>query len=199
MKVVLFCGGLGLRIRDYSKETPKPMVKIGYRPILWHLMKYYAHYGHRDFVLCLGHQADMIKDYFLDYYAHKSNITVDLESGTTEIHNGNHDNWKVHLVDTGLNTQTGGRLRQLRPWLDDGEIFHFTYGDGVADIDIDELVRFHEGHGKLATVTAVRSPSRFGRMVFDESRISRFHEKPHAASRLLLLFFLGKEPVDFFL
>ena len=199
MKAVILAGGFGTRLSEETVLRPKPMVEVGGHPILWHIMKIYARYGVNEFIIALGYKGEMIKDYFLDYYAHKSNITVDLETGTTEIHNGNHDNWKVHLVDTGLHTQTGGRLRRLRPWLDDGEIFHFTYGDGVADIDLDQLVDFHAGHGKLATVTGVRFPSRFGRMTFDESRISQFYEKPHAAEGWISggFFVLHTDAIDY--
>jgi len=181
LKVVIFCGGLGVRMGEETLMVPKPMIRIGNRPILWHIMRYFAAWGHKEFILCLGYKGEVIKEYFLNYYAFTNDITVDLASGNTTIHDGNQANWKVHLVDTGLHTQTGGRLRRLREWLDDGEVFHFTYGDGVADIDLDRLVDFHRSHGKLATVTAVRFPSRFGRLALDGSRVAHFNEKPDRA------------------
>jgi glucose-1-phosphate cytidylyltransferase len=156
------------------------MVEIGDRPILWHIMNIYANHGVTEFVIALGYRGDTIKNYFLNFRASNSDISVDLASGQTTVHDNERPAWKVHLVDTGLHTQTGGRLKRLRKWLGADDNFCFTYGDGVADIDIKALLRFHESHGKLATVTTVRSPARFGRIVFKSDQVTRFHEKPEA-------------------
>lgn len=181
MKAVILAGGFGTRLSEETDLRPKPMVEVGGKPILWHIMNIYSACGVDEFIIALGYKGEVIKEYFLNYYAFNNDITVDLASGTTTIHDGNQARWKVHLVETGLTTQTGGRLRRLRKWLDDGEIFHFTYGDGVADIDLDRLVEYHRSHGKLATVTAVRFPSRFGRLAFDGDHVANFHEKPDSA------------------
>ena len=179
MKAIILAGGLGSRLSEETALRPKPMVEIGGKPILWHIMNIYAAHGIEEFILALGYKAEIIKQYFLSFYALNSDITIELASGNTIIHtNGNRRNWKVHLVDTGLPTETGGRLKRLRPWLSDSETFMFTYGDGVADLDLKRLLDFHRSHGKLATVTAVRSPARFGRMAFDEDRVTEFYEKP---------------------
>jgi glucose-1-phosphate cytidylyltransferase len=156
------------------------MVEIGGKPMLWHIMKIYSVHGVNEFVVALGYRGEIIKDYFLNFYAINNDITVDLASGRTTVHDGNQPPWKVHLVDTGLLTQTGGRLKRLRKWLADDKTFLFTYGDGVTDIDIRALIRFHASHGKLATVTTVRSPARFGRIVFEGDRVTEFYEKPEA-------------------
>jgi len=199
MKVVLFCGGFGMRLREYSESIPKPMVKIGYRPILWHIMKYYAHFGHKDFILCLGWKADVIKEYFLNFYAFNNNISIDLETGNTIVHNGKQPNWTIHLVDTGLHTQTGGRLKRLQKWLSEDETFLFTYGDGVADLDIEAVIKFHHAHGKLATVTTVRTPARFGRIAYDGDRICHFNEKPQSGEGWINggFFVLNRKAIDY--
>ena len=181
MKAVILCGGFGTRLTEETVLRPKPMVEIGGRPILWHIMNIYSAHGVNEFIIALGYKGEVIKEYFLDFYSINNDITVDLYSGETTIHrNGTQRNWKVHLVDTGLHTQTGGRLKRLQKWLANDETFSFTYGDGVADIDIQSLLKFHKSHGKLATVTAVRYPARFGRMVFDGDRVTEFFEKPHS-------------------
>lgn len=181
MKAIILAGGFGTRLSEETDLRPKPMVEIGGKPILWHIMNIYATYGVDEFIIALGYRGEMIKEYFVNYYALNNDITVDLGTGSTTIHDGNQPNWKVHLVDTGLHTMTGGRLKRLRKWLDDDETFHFTYGDGVADIDLDALLRFHRSHGRLGTVTTVRTPARFGHLVLDENRVTKFHEKPEAA------------------
>jgi len=159
---------------------PKPMIEIGGKPILWHIMKIYAAAGVKEFIIALGYKSEVIKEYFLNFYAFNNNISIDLETGEKTIHNGKQPNWTIHLVDTGLHTQTGGRLKRLKSWLDEDEPFLFTYGDGVADIDINTLVKFHNSHGKLATMTAVRTPERFGRLSLDSDRVGKFMEKPQS-------------------
>lgn len=181
MKAVILAGGFGSRLSEETVLRPKPMVEIGGRPILWHIMMTYSTHGIDEFVIALGYKADVIKEYFLNFYAFNNDLSIDLGTGKTVIHDGNHPRWKVHLVDTGLYTQTGGRLKRLRQWLSPDEPFCFTYGDGVADIDIGSLIRFHRSHGKLATVTTVRSPARFGRIAFEGDRIAAFYEKPEAS------------------
>ena len=177
MKVVILAGGLGTRLREETEVRPKPMVEIGGRPILWHIMKHYAHHGFREFIIALGYKGDVIKRYFTEYYMQQSNITVSLDSGKVEVHDGLREDWTVHLVDTGLRTLTGGRVKRLERWLK-AERFMVTYGDGVSSVDLQGLLRFHESRGKLATVTAVRPPSRFGGIEFDNDLVARFTEKP---------------------
>jgi glucose-1-phosphate cytidylyltransferase len=177
---VILAGGFGTRLSEETAVRPKPMVEIGGKPILWHIMKTFDTYGVNEFIIGLGYKGDAIKDYFLNFYAINNDISVDLATGGTVIHDGNQPRWKVHLVDTGLTTQTGGRLRRLRKWLDGDSVFFFTYGDGVADVDLKALLSFHEAHGRLATVTTVRSPARFGRIVFEGDRVTEFFEKPEA-------------------
>ncbi|MGE0406323.1 MAG: glucose-1-phosphate cytidylyltransferase [Candidatus Korobacteraceae bacterium] len=180
MKVVILAGGLGSRLSEETHLKPKPMVEIGGRPILWHIMNIYAANGFNEFVIALGYKAEVIKHYFLNFYALNSDITVDLGSGATTIHDSaERPDWRVHLIDTGLHTQTGGRLKRLASWLTD-ETFMFTYGDGVADVDLRQVLQFHRSHGKLATVTTVPSPSRFGRIGFQGDAITDFYEKPQA-------------------
>ena len=157
------------------------MVEIGGKPILWHIMKILETHGVNEFIVALGYRGETIKEYFLNFYAINNDISVDLAKGHTRIHDGKQPQWKVHLVDTGLATQTGGRLGRLRSWLADDETFLFTYGDGVADVDITALVQFHKMHGKLATVTTVRPPARFGRIVFEGDQVVEFFEKPEAS------------------
>ncbi len=154
------------------------MVEIGEKPVLWHIMSIYASQGITEFVIALGYKGEMIKNYFLNFCTSNSDISIDLARGQTTIHDNNRPPWTVHLVDTGLRTQTGGRLKRLRRWLESDGTFCFTYGDGVADIDITALLRFHQSHGKLATVTTVRSPERFGRILFEGDRVAEFFEKP---------------------
>jgi len=182
MKAVILAGGLGSRLSEETTVRPKPMVEIGGKPILWHIMNIFSAHGIREFVIALGYKSEVIKQYFLSFYALNNDISVDLASGNTTVHNGgSQPNWVVHLVDTGLHTETGGRLKRLRRWLADGETFMFTYGDGVTDLNIKELLAFHQAHGKLATVTTVRSPDRFGRIGFDDNRVVEFFEKPEVS------------------
>jgi glucose-1-phosphate cytidylyltransferase len=181
MKTVILAGGLGSRLSEETTIRPKPLVEIGGKPILWHIMNICSAHGADEFIIALGYKGESIKQYFLSFYALNNDISVDLASGETTIHNGgNQPNWKVHLVDTGLYTQTGGRLKRLRQWLDRDETFLFTYGDGVADLNIRDLLHFHHSHGKLATVTTVRSPARFGRIAFSGDQVLEFYEKPEA-------------------
>ena len=181
MKAVILAGGFGSRLSEETQVKPKPMVEIGGRPILWHIMNIYGAHGVKEYVIACGYKAEVIKTYFLNFYALNNDLSIDLSTGNTIIHNGNHPGWKVHLVDTGLHTGTGGRLKRLERWLADDETFLFTYGDGVADLDIQALLRFHFSHGRLATVTTVRSPARFGRLAFEDDRITEFYEKPEAS------------------
>jgi glucose-1-phosphate cytidylyltransferase len=178
VKVLILAGGLGSRLSEETGLKPKPMVEIGGKPILLHIMNIYAAFGMTEFVLALGYMGEVIKAYFLNFYALNSNLTLDLATGNTTIHDGNQPKWKVHLVDTGLRTQTGGRVKRLGAWLGVDSTFAMTYGDGVADVDVSALVDFHRSHGKLATVTTVRPPARYGSIVFDGSAVSEFTEKP---------------------
>jgi glucose-1-phosphate cytidylyltransferase len=180
MKVVILAGGLGTRLSEETAARPKPMVEIGGRPILWHIMHLYAAHGLNEFVLALGYKAEMVRSYFLEYNAVARDVTVRLKDGSVRTHGEAREDWTVDLIDTGLETQTGGRLRKLREWIG-GEPFCLTYGDGVSDIDIGKLVAFHKAHGKLATVTAVRPPARFGGLELAGDEVRYFAEK-HQAS-----------------
>jgi glucose-1-phosphate cytidylyltransferase len=178
MKTVILAGGFGTRISEETVNKPKPMVEIGGKPILWHIMNIYAHQGFNEFIIALGYRAESIKEYFLNFYAINNDLSIDLSTGNTTIHGGKQPGWKVHLVDTGLQTETGGRLKRLREWLQGDQCFHFTYGDGVGNVDLKKLVAFHHSHGKLATVTTVRPPARFGRIGFRGDSVEEFYEKP---------------------
>jgi len=200
MKAVILAGGLGSRLSEETSLRPKPMVEIGGRPILWHIMNLYAVQGVTEFIIALGYKGEIIKQYFLDFYAINSDISIDLSRGATTIHeNGNQPKWKVHLIDTGLHYQTGGRLKRLQKWLANDETFMFTYGDGVADLDIGAQLKFHKAHGKLATVTIVRSPARFGRIAISGDRISEFYEKPEASEGWINggYFILNRGAIDY--
>ena len=182
MKVVILAGGRGSRISEESDSKPKPMIEIGGQPILWHIMQHYAHYGFKEFVLALGYRADYIKRYIVDFCKLNANLTVKLSSGDVMRHDSNNSvDWTVELVDTGLNTQTGGRIKRLASFLGN-ETFMMTYGDGVSDVNIKELVAFHKKAGKHATLTAVRPPARFGHMHFEGDLITQFTEKPQTES-----------------
>ena len=181
MKAVILAGGFGTRLSEETQLRPKPMVEVGGKPILWHIMNIYTTFGIKEFIIALGYKGDFIKEYFLNFYAINNNITIDLSTGKTTIHDGNQPDWRIHLVDTGLQTQTGGRLKRLKNWLGEDETFMFTYGDGVADIDLKALLEFHKSHGKIATVTTVRSPARFGRIAFKDRQVTQFYEKPRTA------------------
>ena len=176
MKVVILCGGQGTRLREETETRPKPMVEIGGRPILWHIMRGYAAHGFKEFVLALGYKSDVIKHYFLDYYHLQTSLTVSLATGAVTVHDGDRDDWTVHLVDTGLTMETGGRLKRLGAWIGD-QTFMLTYGDGVSDVDVPGLLRFHRTHGRIATVTAVRPPARFGGLTFRGDLVTEFSEK----------------------
>jgi glucose-1-phosphate cytidylyltransferase len=180
MKAVILAGGLGSRLSEETGLRPKPMVEIGGKPILWHILNIFARYGVNEFIVALGYRAEVIKEYFLNFYALNNDISIDLASGNTTVHDGNSPRWTVHLVDTGLETQTGGRVKRLSGWLGDDSTFLLTYGDGVANVDIGELMRFHQAHGKLATVTTVRPPARFGQIVLQGHQVDEFTEKPQA-------------------
>ncbi len=177
MKVVILAGGQGTRLAEETETRPKPMVDIGGRPILWHIMKHYAQYGFTEFVIALGYRADDVKRFFVDYISLNGDMTVELRDRAVQRHEPERDAWTVHLVDTGLDTNTGGRVGRLRAWLGD-EPFLLTYGDGVADVDLSRLVEVHRASGKLVTVTAVRPPSRFGGLSFDANGSVHFIEKP---------------------
>ena len=179
MKAVILAGGLGSRLSEETSTRPKPMVEIGGRPILWHIMKIYSHYGVNDFVICLGYKGYVIKEYFANYFLHMSDVTFDMAHNQMEVHQNNAEPWRVTLVDTGADSQTGGRLRRVRDYLEPGEDFCFTYGDGVADIDIGALIAFHKAHGKKASVTATQPPGRFGALNINDHYVESFREKPH--------------------
>lgn len=179
MKAVILAGGRGTRLSEETGLRPKPMVEIGGRPILWHIMKIYAGHGVRDFIICLGYRGWQIKEYFLNYALHASDIVVDLASRQVEVLRPAADSWRISLIDTGENTQTGGRLRRIGHLLAEEDAFCMTYGDGVANVDISTLIDFHRRHGRAATVTAVSPPGRFGSLATDGSRVSAFVEKPN--------------------
>jgi len=183
MKVVIFAGGLGTRIAEETETRPKPMVEVGGKPILWHIMKIYSHYGFNEFVICLGYKGFMIKEYFFHYYLHNSDITIELGSNKLDVHYTNTESFKVTLVDTGLSTKTAGRLKKIQSYIGN-EDFMLTYGDGVANIDLKKLVEFHKSHGKIATVTAIQPEARFGGMdVGENGLVNTFKEKPKEDSK----------------
>lgn len=179
MKVVILAGGMGTRISEETQVRPKPMVEIGSRPILWHIMKVFSCHGFTEFIICLGFKGYVIKEYFINYCLHQSDITVDIGANAVEMHNGQAEPWRVTLINTGLETMTGGRLKRIGPYLD-GDAFCMTYGDGVADINVTELVEFHRSHGADATLTAVQPPGRFGALQFGRPQevVAGFEEKP---------------------
>lgn len=184
MKVVILAGGYGTRIRDVADDIPKPMIPIGPYPIIWHIMKTYAHFGHKDFIVCLGYKGQVIKDFFLNYEAYTRDFTISFGSGGSVKYHNSHDesDWKITLADTGTRSMTGARISRIRDFVQ-GEDFMLTYGDGVSDVDIGKLIEFHKSHGKILTVTGVRPPGRFGEMVGDaDGRIFEFNEKPQASA-----------------
>ena len=185
MKVVILAGGLGTRISEESHLKPKPMIEIGGRPILWHIMKLFSNAGFNEFIVCLGYKGYVIKEYFSNYVLHNADLTVDLAKGSVEYHATKHEPWKVTLVDTGADTMTGGRLKRVAQYLTPGEPFFFTYGDGVADVDLKALAAFHGGHGKQATVTAVSPPGRYGALEIVNDGVKRFIEKPPGDNGLI--------------
>lgn len=179
MKVVIFAGGKGTRISEESHLKPKPMIEIGGKPILWHIMKIYSHYGHNEFIICMGYKGYVIKEYFMNYFMHNADVTINLEDNTTTVHNSASEPFKVTLVDTGLETMTAGRLKRIENYINKDEDFLLTYGDGVADVDINELIAFHRNHNKIATMTAIQPGSRFGIMELDSNNVVKaFREKP---------------------
>ena len=179
VKAVILAGGLGTRIAEETEVRPKPMVEIGGKPILWHILKIYSHHGIDDFVICLGYRGYLIKEYFANYYLHMGDVTIDVANNSLEVHQSHAEPWRVTLVDTGEATQTGGRIKRALPYLDEGEDFCLTYGDGLADIDLPALLDFHRAEDALATVTAVQPPGRFGAMEIEGDRVRAFAEKPH--------------------
>ncbi len=178
MKAVILAGGFGTRISEETHLKPKPMIELGGKPILWHILKIFSHYGVNDFVICCGYKANSIKEYFANYFLYTSDVTFDIRNNFMEVHQKKAEPWRVTLVDTGINTMTGGRLKRIEEYLDD-EDFYFTYGDGVSDINLKALLNFHKSHGRSATVTAVQPPGRFGSLSLDkESFVDGFKEKP---------------------
>jgi len=177
MKAVILAGGLGTRISEESHLRPKPMIEIGGRPILWHIMKIYSHYGVNDFVVCLGYKGYVIKEYFANYFLHMSDVTFDMSENHMEVHQRHAEPWRVTLVDTGQDTLTGGRLKRVREYVGD-ESFCFTYGDGVSDVDVRKLIRFHRSQRTVATLTAIQPPGRYGAVSIEGVRVTRFAEKP---------------------
>lgn len=198
IKVAILAGGVGSRLSEETQLKPKPMVEIGGRPILWHIMKHYSHYGFNEFVIALGYKGEQIKKYFVDYGALESNLTVKLGPGTVTRHQNGHPDWNLELIDTGVATLTGGRIKRLAPYIGK-DTFMLTWGDGVSNVDLHRLLEFHRSHGKLATVTAVRPPARFGHMTFDGERVITFSEKPQAAEGWIngAFFVLEPEVFDF--
>jgi len=185
MKAVILAGGLGTRISEETSTRPKPMIEIGGRPILWHIMKMYSAHGVQDFVVCCGYKGYVIKEYFANYFLHMSDVTFDMTGNTMEVHQHNVEPWRVTLIDTGDATMTGGRLGRVRQYLRDEEAFCFTYGDGVSDIDISSLIDFHKEHGKQATITAVQPPGRYGALRCSGSQVLGFSEKPKGEGGLI--------------
>jgi glucose-1-phosphate cytidylyltransferase len=183
--VVILCGGKGTRLREETEFRPKPMITVGDRPLIWHIMKTYSHYGFKDFMLCLGYKGEMIREHFFNYDWNHNDVLLNLGDKTVTKLGSSHDesDWKLWLIDTGAETMTGGRLKRMAPYLRqmDSDIFLATYGDGVCDVNINKVLEFHRSHGKLATITAVRPPSRFGEMVIQDSMVSAFQEKPQTS------------------
>jgi glucose-1-phosphate cytidylyltransferase len=185
MKVVILAGGLGTRISEESHLKPKPLIEIGGKPILWHIMKIYSHYGINDFIICVGYKGYLIKEYFANYFLHMSDVTFDMVSNKMEVHQQYAEPWKITLVDTGENTLTGGRLSRVKKFIENEEAFCFTYGDGLSDIDIAKSVNFHLRHGKLATITAVKPPGRYGAIEQQNGLVKGFLEKPRGDGGLI--------------
>jgi glucose-1-phosphate cytidylyltransferase len=178
MKAVILAGGFGTRLSEETVTKPKPMVEIGNKPILWHIMKHYSYFGVNEFIICLGYKGYMIKEYFANYLLHNCDVTLNFKTGVSEYHTRLHENWKVSLVDTGADTMTGGRIKRIQKYVEGETSFCLTYGDGLADIDIREQIKFHESHGKQATLLAVPSPGRFGALTLKNDQITGFAEKP---------------------
>jgi glucose-1-phosphate cytidylyltransferase len=185
MKTVILAGGLGTRISEETHLKPKPMIEIGGKPILWHIMKIYSAHGLNDFIVCCGYKGYVVKEYFANYFLHMSDVTFDMTDNRMDVHQRNAEPWKVTLVDTGETTMTGGRLKRVREYLDTEKDFCFTYGDGVSDVDIGALTDFHRGHGKIATVTGVRPPGRYGALQLRGNEVTGFAEKPRGDGGLI--------------
>ncbi len=185
MKAVILAGGLGTRISEETHLKPKPMVEIGGMPILWHIMKIYSHHGVNDFIICCGYKGYVIKEYFANYFLHMSDVTFNMAENTVEVHSRKAEPWRVTLIDTGEKTMTGGRLKRLAAYLKDEDAFCFTYGDGLADIDITALTAFHRAHGKKATITAVKPPGRYGALTIEGAKVESFTEKPRGDGALI--------------
>ncbi|MDP8266430.1 MAG: glucose-1-phosphate cytidylyltransferase [Candidatus Aceula meridiana] len=197
MKVVILAGGMGTRICEETEKIPKPMVTIGGKPILWHIMKMYSFYGYNDFIICLGYKGSIIKEYFANYFLYQSNITIDLSNNQIKVHNNTSEPWKVTLIDTGLEAMTGGRIRRIKEYTQ-GEAFMLTYGDGVSDIDISKVLNFHKSHKKAVTTTAVQLDSRFGKLdLSSDQRVLQFLEKPKKESGWINAGFMICEPKVF--
>ena len=185
MKAVILAGGLGTRISEETHLKPKPMIEVGGRPVLWHILKTYSSHGVNDFVICCGYKGYIIKEYFANYFLHMSDVTFDMQLNKMEVHHKKAEPWRVTLVDTGEDTQTGGRLKRVAEYIHDEEAFCFTYGDGVADVDISAEIAFHKKHGKLATVVAVRPPGRYGALDLSGNQVTGFNEKPRGDGGLI--------------
>jgi glucose-1-phosphate cytidylyltransferase len=196
MKVAILAGGLGTRLAEETVEKPKPMVEIGGKPMMWHIMMHYSHYGFKDFLIALGYKAEVIKKYMVDYCSLNSNLTVNLQSGEIKMHGGSKPDWMVELVDTGLYTNTGGRIKRLAPYVGN-ETFMLTWGDGVSDLNLHDLLAFHRSHGKLATLTAVHPPARFGHLELDGDQVAEFSEKPQTREGWINGAFFVLEPEVF--
>lgn len=185
MKCVILAGGLGTRLSEETVSRPKPMVEIGGKPILWHIMKLYSHYGVNEFIICLGYKGYVIKEYFANYFLHMSDVTFDMSNNQMTVHNQHAEAWKVTLVDTGDDSMTGGRLARVKDYVKNEDAFCFTYGDGVSDVNITDLIEYHQRHGKLATLTAVTPPGRFGALDIKDGQIRSFKEKPKGDGALI--------------
>ena len=196
MRAVILAGGFGTRIAEETEIKPKPMIEIGGMPIILHIMKHYAHYNFKEFFIALGYKSEIIKRYFLDYYSLNGSITLNLSNGKVEAQKKDCEDWILHLMDTGMQTNTGGRIKRLEPWLKD-ETFMLTYGDGVCNVNIQDLLKFHRSKGRIATVTAVRPPARFGGLIFDEDLVADFTEKPQIGEGWINGGFLVFEPEIF--
>lgn len=196
MKVVILAGGFGTRLSEETETKPKPLVEVGGHPLLWHIMKHYATYGFSEFFVAAGYKSELIKRYFLDYAVLNGSLSIEIGSGKVHTHGASADDWVVHVVDTGIDTATGGRVRRLRSWLED-DTFMATYGDGVANVDLAALLEFHKRHGRVATVSAVRPPSRFGGLVFNGDLVTEFTEKPQIGEGWINGGYLVFEPAVF--
>jgi glucose-1-phosphate cytidylyltransferase len=196
MKVAILAGGVGSRLSEETEVKPKPMVEIGGKPILWHIMMHYSCYGFKDFVIALGYKGEVIKRYMVDYCSLNSNLTVETREGTIKVHDSTAQDWVVDLIDTGIQTMTGGRIKRLAPYIGN-ETFMLTWGDGVSTVDLSKLLAFHRSHGKLATLTAVRPPARYGHLDFDGDRIAEFNEKPQIGEGWINGAFFVLEPEVF--